>query len=123
MDDGRILKTPNGKVMHLQDWVSLRDYVDKQFELNAVALDKAERTMNARLEGMNEFRETLKDQASRFVTRDQVELMIKPLCDDVRSLRTLADKAEGKASQNAMLGTLFISIVSLVIGIIRLVVK
>lgn len=33
------------------------------------AVDKAERATNTRLEGMNEFREQLKDQASQFVTR------------------------------------------------------
>ncbi len=50
--------------------------------LNNTALEKAEHTMNARLQGMNEFRDALKDQASRMATRTELqtlELMVQEL--------------------------------------------
>lgn len=118
--DSPNIQTPNGKLMHREDWVSLRDYVEKLFDLNAKAIDKADKAMSDRLATMNEFRETLKDQAGKFVTRDEVQLMLKPICEDIRALRTTADKAEGKASYNSMIATALISIVALILGIIRL---
>lgn len=43
------------------------------------AIDKAERTLSARLEGMNEIREAMKDQASKLVTRNEVYWMFAAL--------------------------------------------
>jgi hypothetical protein len=68
---------------------------------------------------MNEFREALKDQAARFITRDDLRF----LQEEVRGLRKLADMAEGKASQNSVLWTAAIAIVGLIISVIRLFVK
>jgi hypothetical protein len=50
-----------------------RAHVDQRFDLAQVAIDKAERTMNERLQGMNEFRDTLRDQAAKFATIQQLE--------------------------------------------------
>ena len=64
--------------------VALKEYLDRRiddlkvaiadrFMLNDGAIAKAERTMNERLNSMNEFRDALKDQASRMATRAEVE--------------------------------------------------
>ena len=75
--------------------VSLRDYVDmrindlqKQLELHIAAIqqqldrrivdanhatDLARQQMDKRLEGMNEFRQQLSEQANRFITREEVQ--------------------------------------------------
>ena len=46
---------------------------DQESVATARAIDKAEQQMNSRLLGMNEFREQLKDQASTFAKKDQVD--------------------------------------------------
>src|SRR6185436_18942214 len=43
--------------------------VMQRFELTALALKEAQQTMEKRLDGMNEFRDALKDQANRMATR------------------------------------------------------
>ena len=64
--------------------VALKEYLDRRiddlkvtiaerFMLNDSAIAKAERTMNERLNSMNEFRDALKDQAGRMATRAEVE--------------------------------------------------
>jgi hypothetical protein len=63
--------------------ISLKEYIDNRFksckevrdallEAKDTALIKAERSMEARLAGMNEFRDALKDQAGRFITRNEL---------------------------------------------------
>ena len=46
--------------------------IDLRFNGIEKATDLARVNMEKRLDGMNEFRETLKDQASRFVTRTEL---------------------------------------------------
>ncbi len=66
--------------------VSLRDhfneqikwvdkYFQKQLETSQKAIEKAEQQLNTRLESMNEFRDTLRDQASQFTTRREFEIL------------------------------------------------
>lgn len=124
-------------------YVPLKEYVDVQFAAVQRAVDKAETTLSVRLGGMNEFRDQLRDQASTFVSRREVEsalqpirdeiavlrdqagkfitqsearLMISPLCDDIRVFRDFMSKAEGKASQSALVFTAIVAISSLIIG-------
>jgi hypothetical protein len=64
--------------------VSWKEYVDtrfsdferritERFDASDDAVTKAERTMNERLNGMNEFRDALKDQSSRMATRVELD--------------------------------------------------
>ena len=110
-------------VMHTADGVSLRDYVDRLFTEAQRAIDKAEATMLARLAGMNEFRDQLKDQAGKFITREELDARITSLCNDIKALQRDADVARGKASQNALLFTAAIAIAGFVLGIVRLFMK
>lgn len=63
--------------------ISAKEYTDNQLQwlekvMNAEikadrrAVDKALQSMEKRLDGMNEFRTTLKDQAGTFITRGQL---------------------------------------------------
>jgi hypothetical protein len=52
---------------------ALEKHIDSRFDAAQQAVDKAEKTMNERLSGMNEFRDTLRDQATRFATLMQLE--------------------------------------------------
>jgi hypothetical protein len=64
--------------------VPLRDYIERRlddldrryeqrFADGLAAITKAEQAINDRLAGMNEFRDALKDQASRMATRAELE--------------------------------------------------
>jgi hypothetical protein len=100
-----------------KDGVSLKEYVDLRFSENLRALEKAERDLSKRLEGMNEFRDALKDQAGTFVTREALDLKIDNLERDVSDLKLNRAHAEGKASQTSVLIAYGISLVGLIIGV------
>lgn len=50
----------------------LKKLMDAEIKADRDARDKALQSMEKRLDGMNEFRTTLKDQAGTFVTRGQL---------------------------------------------------
>lgn len=60
----------------MTDPVSLRDYFEARVQAVEKGTSLARGELERRLEGMNEFREQLRDQASRFITRDEVEQKI-----------------------------------------------
>ena len=83
--------------------VALKEYFDRRLEdLERRMLDrflqgdsavtKAERTMNERLNSMNEFRDALRDQANRMATRVEVD----KLEEDVQELRRGKANLDGR---------------------------
>lgn len=52
---------------------ALRDLTAQQHDSSGRAIDKAEQQMNARLLGMNEFRDQLRDQAVTFARKEQLD--------------------------------------------------
>lgn len=89
--------------------VSLRDYFEKRLDdldkaikialegqnkASTLALDAqnkatevAYQTMDKRLQSMNEFRETLRDQASKFTTREEQGLIVSRIEQDIKNLQ------------------------------------
>lgn len=70
--------------------VGLKEYVDMRFSESEKAKDnalhnieiarrEAQTAMEKRLEGMNEFRDQLRDQATRFITREEYLTGHKPI--------------------------------------------
>jgi len=107
----------------LSNGVSIKEYFERLFTDNQRAIDKAEQMMNQRLEGMNEFREQLKDQASKFITREELNIICTGFQTEIKALRKLADIAEGKASQNAVILTALASVIGILLGVINFFVK
>lgn len=99
--------------------VSWRDYVDMRIAALEQATVLAAGEMRERLAGMNEFRETLRDQATRFVTRTELEVLER----DIRDLQKSRDVLAGKASQQSVNVALVISALGLILGVLGLIVK
>ncbi len=59
--------------------VELEKRMDQRFELMDRALEVALRAMDKRLDSMNEFRSSLRDQATQFADRKEVDLRLKPI--------------------------------------------
>jgi hypothetical protein len=111
---------PDNPIMHSSDGVSIRDYVDLRFVEAQRGIDKAEATMSARLATMNEFRDQLKDQAGKFITRDELTSLMNQIDGDIKALQKITDRAEGKASQNSVLFAALVSVVGLILGLINM---
>lgn len=99
--------------------VALKEYMDRRFEDIQRAVDKAEASMNERLVGMNEFRNTLKDQSSKFIPREEFASTVNSLSQKIDGLESIRDISSGKASQTSMLFALAFSFASLLFGVYK----
>jgi hypothetical protein len=97
--------------------------IELHLQLSRVALDKAESQMNERLERMNEFRDSLRDQAERFVTKSEWASQHKVLLEDIRTLRESRERLEGKASASSVYVAYGISLIGIVLGVAALVMR
>ena len=96
----------------------------EHFESRLIAIEKstdlAANLIDKRLESMNEFRDALRDQTARFVTRDELDLKILRLADEVGNLKTFRDRLEGKASAQSVYIAYGIAVIGLALSIISL---
>lgn len=133
---------------HTVEYVTLRDYIDTRIDAIEKAISVAYRSMESRLEGMNEFRNTLKDQNLSFITkaeyqlahdrlveeikttRDQIARLLTRtehdasftrVSEQIKSLELSRAELQGKASQSSVNIAYGISIVGLLVGIIGII--
>ena len=57
----------------LNDSVSLKEFITDKFQTLEKNTDTARQSMEKRLEGMNEFRQQLKDQNATFITKEDYD--------------------------------------------------
>ena len=79
--------------------------------------------MNKRLDGMNEFRQTLSEQSDTFLTKAEYSVFRSRVEEDIRMLREAKSMLEGKASQQALNVTMIISIVGLIVGMLSILLR
>ncbi len=89
------------KQMHDMSQTAIdRAYIEleKQHALVQRAVDKAEATINERLQGMNEFRAALGEQSATFVRRDHLDTVLASVADRgddrLHALNTIIDRLE-----------------------------
>ena len=133
----------DGQTLRSAESVSLREYIDTCLEARDKATDKAYQSMERRLDGMNEFRDALRDQGLTLVTKaeyrtwqEKIESAIdntvtckvfepwqvetnKKLDDLIANKNLLA----GKASQSGLNTVTLISVISLLLAAISLVLR
>lgn len=93
------------------DPVSLKEYLEQQIQSVRDDIRKSESQLNKRLEGMNEFRDTLKDQAARLITREEYWAAHRSMEDKLRSLELEKANFEGRAATIAGLVSVAMSVV------------
>jgi len=101
--------------------ISLKEFIlnkladnEKQSKILAAMMEK-------RLDGMNEFRNALKDQSVNAVSRAEFQVQIEKITGDIGTLREVAAEARGKASQTSLIATLLIALLGLFVSILTLV--
>jgi hypothetical protein len=114
--------------------VPLREYTERlivdlektfnvKFDANQEAVDKAERRMEIRLEGMNEFRLQLKDQAAAFLPRSEYSVAHDKLGADITDLRKTRDEMAGKANASSVYVAYALAGIGILISIIQMFAK
>lgn len=73
----------------MSDTVDLKEYLNSRIDDVKDSVKTAYTSMEKRLESMNEFRTQLKDQAARFVTREEMESKIDNLVEKMESLQKI----------------------------------
>lgn len=76
--------------------VSLREHLEAQIRTLADAVAKSENLLNTRLEGMNEFRAALKDQADQMMPRNEATILLAAIDNRLRRLEDAKAKNEGR---------------------------
>ena len=134
--EGTLMPTP---ISHSAEYVSLRDYIDTRFIVVDKASHLALATLETRLASMNEFRGELKDQATTFATKTEVQLLRDAafthitktefmiwkdrVDEDIRSLRESRSLLEGKASQSSVNISLLIGIIGLILAFVSIILR
>ena len=99
----------------------LRDYVDIRLAALEKATELARANMDMRLNGMNEIREAMRDQASHFVTAVEHRAVcdrLDRLEQKIRDLELSRAELSGKASQTSVMIAYAISLLGLLVGVI-----
>jgi len=133
------------KEFNYADGVSLKEYIESRLDAMDKAVNVSRATMESRLESMNEFRNSLKDQATTFVSRQELGLTLAKLEGEIKDLKnrdsvsrieydtnhkvlegkidilnTYKDTMTGKASQSSVNIAYVISGISIIIGLVGL---
>jgi 2-hydroxy-3-keto-5-methylthiopentenyl-1-phosphate phosphatase len=114
---------PNSNDFSHQDGVTLKEHFEALLHSLDLRAEQARQSMEKRLEGMNEFREAIKDQASKFPTRDEVCAIITPIERELKILNTFKDALEGKASQKDVTVAMVISGFGILLSVVSLVLR
>jgi len=103
------------------DYVSLRDHLESRIEAVEKSIGVAERELQIRLASMNEFREAMRDQGSKFITRTEMDAKIDAICAKIEVLEKYQNTMEGKASQSQANLALVFSLIGTILGIAGLI--
>jgi hypothetical protein len=103
--------------------MALERMIKDRFEVADAAIALASRSMEKRLDGMNEFRESLRDQAARMVPKSEFDIVAGKIQEDIKILMKSRAELEGKASQQALLLVLAVAMSGMLFGIIGLIMR
>lgn len=84
--DAKIHNTEEKLKSHIN---SLKEQCDIRFKSMEIATSKFEDTLQDRLARMNEIRDTMKDQSSHYVTREELAALLKTQNGEIKSLNRL----------------------------------
>lgn len=102
---------------------NLREFLEQQLEaIDRNTRDKAA-VMDKRLEGMNELRGAMKDQALLYAEKKDLFAVKESLEKDVRMLRESKAELHGKSSQTAIIVAVIFSILSITLTAVGLFMK
>ena len=100
--------------------MNIQRFVEDKVDDIRRAVDKAEVSMNARLEILNEFRQTVNDSQERFMTKAEYYSAHQRICDDLVELQKSANIGKGKASMAGLIFSIVIAVISLLISVVKI---
>jgi hypothetical protein len=101
----------------------LETRMDDKFDSVTQVTENSRAAMEKRLEGMNEFRDQLKDQATKFVTRDELNIQLKAIGDKVQTLLDSKSEQVGATKQISLTWTQLTGGVLVLVAVLTLIFK
>ena len=101
----------------------LNKSINMQFKHIEESTRLARESMERRLNTMNEFRETLKDQSSQFISETTFDVQNRRIVDDIRTLREWMNKQEGRATQKSVNIVYVLSLIALLISLFDIIMR
>ena len=101
----------------------LNKSINMQFKHIEESTRLARESMERRLNTMNEFRETLKDQSSQFISETTFDVHNRRIVDDIRTLREWMNKQEGRATQKSVNIVYVLSLIALLISLFDIIMR
>ena len=119
-------KGNSGAYVALKEYVDTRLYdmclkIEQHFDLLDKAVNKSERAMDKRLDGMNEFRDALEDQNRTFMPRKELESIIGDIQDKLNRLEKHQERIANMKQGGNIVWAYVLSGVSLMAALIALV--
>jgi hypothetical protein len=97
--------------------VPLREHLESKIIALEKASEEAKKTLERRLEGMNEFRAQLKDQAQTFITRSEYCARNEKIDGAIQRFSDHVAEEKGKASQTSVIVSIVIAVAGLVLAL------
>lgn len=104
-----------------KDMEALDQRVDQRFIAMERGVAVADRVLEARLTLLNEFRESMRDQTSSFMTLKEYDSWKDRIEKDILDLRDFKTAMNAKADQKTVVIAFIFSIISAVLGLIGLI--
>jgi len=117
-----------------KDTVTLKEYLENRLDdaetkvtLKIESLKEAtilaRENMDERLSKMNEFRDTLKDQNSTFITKPEYCAFTEKVDKSIRSLEESRAENKGKADQSSVNKATIIAIIGMVLAVVGILTR
>ena len=99
--------------------ITFKNYFEARIEAVREVHEAYIRTLEKRLEGMNEFRTAMKDQSDRMVNKDEYRYLV----EKVNSLEISRAELLGKASMQSVVIAYVLSALAMMISVINVVIN
>ena len=97
MMDDAIRDYIDTRIKNVEDKLdSQKEFNAMHFDLNENAIRKAEDSMTNRLEGMNEFRDQLREERGLLASKEYVQSRVESLARDIKKLEMTGSFSSGK---------------------------
>lgn len=109
----------NATVKYLKAKIkAVKEVSDEHFNAVVYSTQMAKESADKRLDGMNEFRSSLKDQQATFVPRAEYEAQACKLDTDIQDLKRFKAVHEGKATMASVYVAYIMAAISFIMSII-----
>jgi hypothetical protein len=98
--------------------VSLREYLESRLEAIQATMTATDKSMEIRLNAMNELRDQINQERGRYITKDEHEPTHQRLESDVRDLRESRAELAGKASMTSVYWTGLMAALAMLISLV-----